>query len=121
MEKPINLYNDEGQLTDEMKALKQSLGERDGYTPPEDDWEGMNALTDELKKQGKKINWSQQLGNVDEENATVTHEKLPMKSSKPNWNEVIRTDELDDFEKSLGDYMNKNPKGRDDIPVTTRR
>lgn len=38
-----------------------------------------------------------------------------------NDNGKIEVDELDDFEKSLGEYMDKNPKGRDDIPVATRR
>ena len=31
------------------------------------------------------------------------------------------TDEMADFQKSLDDYASKNKKGRDDIPVTTRR
>lgn len=30
-------------------------------------------------------------------------------------------DDLDFYMKDLDDYMTKNPKGRDDIPVTTRR
>jgi hypothetical protein len=29
--------------------------------------------------------------------------------------------EMENFTNSLNDYMSKNPKGRDDIPVTTRR
>ena len=38
-----------------------------------------------------------------------------------NDNGKIETDELDSFTKDLEDYKDKNPKGRDDIPVTTRR
>ena len=38
-----------------------------------------------------------------------------------NDNGEIEVDEMADFQKSLDDYASKNPKGRDDIPVTTRR
>ena len=38
-----------------------------------------------------------------------------------NDNGKIEKDELADFQKSLDDYASKNKKGRDDIPVTTRR
>lgn len=38
-----------------------------------------------------------------------------------NDNGEIEVDELADFQKSLDDYASKNKKGRDDIPVTTRR
>ena len=36
-------------------------------------------------------------------------------------NGKIEKDEMADFQKSLEDYASKNKKGRDDIPVTTRR
>lgn len=38
-----------------------------------------------------------------------------------NDNGKIEVDEMADFQKSLDDYASKNKKGRDDIPVTTRR
>ena len=38
-----------------------------------------------------------------------------------NDNGKIEKDEMADFQKSLDDYVAKNKKGRDDIPVTTRR
>ena len=38
-----------------------------------------------------------------------------------NDNGEIEEDEMADFQKSLDDYASKNKKGRDDIPVTTRR
>ncbi len=38
-----------------------------------------------------------------------------------NDNGEIEKDEMADFQKSLDDYAAKNKKGRDDIPVTTRR
>lgn len=38
-----------------------------------------------------------------------------------NDNGKIEVDEMTDFQKSLDDYAAKNKKGRDDIPVTTRR
>lgn len=38
-----------------------------------------------------------------------------------NDNGKIEKDEMADFQKSLDDYAAKNKKGRDDIPVTTRR
>ncbi len=36
-------------------------------------------------------------------------------------NGEVEVDEMEDFQKSLDDYAAKNKKGRDDIPVTTRR
>ena len=38
-----------------------------------------------------------------------------------NGNGEIEVDEMADFQKSLDDYASKNKKGRDDIPVATRR
>ena len=38
-----------------------------------------------------------------------------------NDNGKTEKDEMTDFQKSLDDYAAKNKKGRDDIPVTTRR
>ena len=38
-----------------------------------------------------------------------------------NDNGKIEKDEMADFQKSLDDYAAKNKKGRDDIPVATRR
>jgi hypothetical protein len=38
-----------------------------------------------------------------------------------NDNGKVEVDEMADFQKSLDDYSAKNKKGRDDIPVTTRR
>lgn len=38
-----------------------------------------------------------------------------------NNNGEIEVDEMANFQKSLDDYASKNKKGRDDIPVTTRR
>ena len=38
-----------------------------------------------------------------------------------NNNGKIEKSEMENFTDSLNDYMNKNKKGRDDIPVTTRR
>ena len=38
-----------------------------------------------------------------------------------NGNGKVEVDEMADFQKSLDDYASKNKKGRDDIPVTTRR
>lgn len=84
----INLFDNQGKLTQEGQKLKEALGERDGYTPDPNDWEGMNELTKELNKQGIKINWDQQLGNVDEDKGTVDHTQMKKKSAKPNWNEV---------------------------------
>lgn len=47
-------------------------------------------------------------------------EKLKDKIDTNN-NGEIEVDEMADFQKSLDDYASKNKKGRDDIPVTTRR
>ena len=72
----------------------------------------------------KPADWNKPLFKVDEENATLlppTQQK-PKRFRKKDWNKVIGcVDENDVFQKSLDDYMTKNKKGRDDIPVTTRR
>ena len=44
-----------------------------------------------------------------------------LKKADTNDNGKIEVDEMADFQKSLDDYAAKNKKGRDDIPVTTRR
>ena len=44
-----------------------------------------------------------------------------LKKADTNDNGKIEVDEMADFQKSLDDYASKNKKGRDDIPVTTRR
>lgn len=44
-----------------------------------------------------------------------------LKKADTNDNGKIEKDEMADFQKSLDDYASKNKKGRDDIPVTTRR
>ena len=72
----------------------------------------------------KPVNWNEPLFKFDEKNATLLPptQKKPKRFRKKDWNKVIGyVDENDVFQKSLDDYMNKNPKGRDDIPVTTRR
>ena len=73
----------------------------------------------------KPVNWNEPLYEVDEENAVLKQpsRKKPKKFKKRNWNDVIGCvdEETGTFQKSLDDYMNKNPKGREDIPVTTRR
>ena len=47
--------------------------------------------------------------------------KRDLKKIDTNDNGEIEVDEMADFQKSLDDYASKNKKGRDDIPVTTRR
>ena len=73
----------------------------------------------------KPVNWNEPLYEVDEEKGELKPptQKKPKKFRKRNWNDVIGVvdEETGTFQKSLDDYMNKNPKGRDDIPVTTRR
>ena len=72
----------------------------------------------------KPVTWNEPLFKVDEENAALLPptQKKPKRFRKKDWNKVIGyVDENDVFQKSLDDYKNKNPKGRDDIPVTTRR
>ena len=46
---------------------------------------------------------------------------LTPKTLEEQIDEMPTTDEMADFQKSLDDYASKNKKGRDDIPVTTRR
>lgn len=51
------------------------------------------------------------------EKAVVTDENPLDKDD----NGKVEPDEMADFEKSLTDFMDKNPKGREDIPARTRR
>ena len=72
----------------------------------------------------KPVDWNKPLFKVDEENAALLPptQKKPKRFRKKDWNKGIGyVDENDVFQKSLDDYMTKNKKGRDDIPVTTRR
>ena len=91
--------------------------------------ERIDAIKDNFTPPGAKkkeaVDWNKPLFKVDEENAALLPptRKNPKRFRKKDWNKVIGcVDENDVFQKSLDDYMNKNPKGRDDIPtVTTRR
>lgn len=50
-------------------------------------------------------------------------ENVPGENYKryPSFMKKKADDELDEYLKDLDKYLSKNPKGRDDIPVTTRR
>lgn len=72
------------------------------------------ALTkDHIEKYGEDM--LKTLGASDEQIAEAK------KDIDTNGNGKIEEDEMADFQKSLDDYASKNKKGRDDIPVTTRR
>lgn len=85
----INLFDKSGKLTEEGQKLRAALGERDGYTPSPDEWQGLHELTEELGKQGITINWDQQMGTVDEKNAEIKHSEKKRKST--DWNQKLKT------------------------------
>lgn len=71
----------------------------------------------ELWKQTRE--WLDVNKEVDEGEEKKYQEELSKLDT--NDNGKIEVDEMADFQKSLDDYASKNKKGRDDIPVTTRR
>lgn len=97
---------------------------KDNFTPPgakigvDNEYieysEKPKALTkDHIEKYGEEM--LKKLGASDEQIAEAK------KEIDTNDNGKIEEDEMADFQKSLDDYAAKNKKGRDDIPVTTRR
>ena len=97
---------------------------KDNFTPPgakigvDNEYieysEKPKALTkDHIEKYGEEM--LKKLGASDEQIAEA------QKDIDTNDNGKIEVDEMADFQKSLDDYASKNKKGRDDIPVTTRR
>ena len=97
---------------------------KDNFTPPgakigvDNEYieysEKPKALTkDHIEKYGEEM--LKKLGASDEQIAEAK------KDIDTNDNGKIEVDEMADFQKSLDDYASKNKKGRDDIPVTTRR
>lgn len=97
---------------------------KDNFTPPgakigvDNEYieysEKPKALTkDHIEKYGEEM--LKKLGASDEQIAEAK------KDIDTNDNGEIEVDEMADFQKSLDDYAAKNKKGRDDIPVTTRR
>lgn len=71
----------------------------------------------ELWKQTRE--WLDVNKEIDEREEKKYQEELSKLDA--NNNGKIEKSEIDCFTDSLNDYMNKNKKGRDDIPVTTRR
>lgn len=97
---------------------------KDNFTPPgakigvDNEFveysEKPKALTkDHIEKYGEEM--LKTLGASDEQ---IEEAKKEIDTSD---NGEIEVDEMEDFQKSLDDYAAKNKKGRDDIPVATRR
>lgn len=85
------------------------------YTSPEE--LKLSEMSEEDLKQGIEDIKRGVTDYTDAEEPVVTgwiKDELAKRKSKPK-------DEMADFQKSLDDYVAKNKKGRDDIPVTTRR
>lgn len=78
---------------------------KDNFTPP--GAEDEDELYDQMESMG------------DLPSDMQLHKAL--KKADTNDNGEIEVDEMADFQKSLDDYAAKNKKGRDDIPVATRR
>lgn len=89
------------QMHDDVQSARKSLMNAKSYGTPED-----------------HAKWSKEY--YDQERADVLGRKNALQNIQ---NTVKNTgkSEMDSFTDSLNDYMDKNPKGRDDIPVTTRR
>ena len=81
------------------------------------DW--YEFVGDEEDVKPNNASWKSEYGEG-EENPYADIDKLIDKWDT-NGNGKIEVDEMADFQKSLDDYAAKNKKGRDDIPVTTRR
>lgn len=75
----------------------------------------------ELWKQTRE--WLDTNKEVEEREEKKFQEQLKKLKNQADTNDngKVEVDEMADFQKSLDDYATKNKKGRDDIPVTTRR
>ena len=110
---------------------------KDNFTPPgakigvDNEFveysEKPKAITkDHVEKYGEEM--LKKLGASDEQIAEAKKEDDPPKVEDVDTSAIDEKDsgksgedDLDLYMKDLNDYMSKNPKGRDDIPVTTRR
>ena len=84
---------------------------KDNFTPPGAKDEENEVDEDELYDQ------MESMGDLPSD--MQLHKDLKKVDTSDNGE--IEVDEMEDFQKSLDDYAAKNKKGRDDIPVTTRR
>jgi hypothetical protein len=108
------------------KLKKMPIEELVNYRDTADSW---GFVPEEEAENAKANNWTwRKLYNNDSpygndlEDAIDEWDKEDVKDEiDTNDNGKIEVDEMADFQKSLDDYASKNKKGRDDIPVTTRR
>ena len=121
---------------DERKSLLLSAL-ADKYGTKKDNKYAMNSLGELYEKvktsKPHSEEWYDAMNNYDEASKiyrTVIGDdgidyydaEIEKERMKPNTNEEKLEDmSIDTFTKELSDYKDKNPKGRDDIPVTTRR
>jgi hypothetical protein len=81
-----------------------------------------DAKEEYRKAWGDDIYKKRSASNFDvEENANNEVGEEVKENIDTNNNGKIEKSEMENFTDSLNDYMGKNKKGRDDIPVTTRR
>lgn len=99
--------SDDDTLGNEVVNDKSIDAIKDNFTPPSAKDEDEYELYDQMESMG------------DLPSDMQIHKAL--KKADTNDNGEIEVDEMADFQKSLDDYASKNKKGRDDIPVTTRR
>ena len=89
------------QMHDDVQKARKSLMNAKGYGSPEDHARWSKEYYDQELKDA-----------VDRRNSLFNIQKTIENTGKS---------EMENFTDSLNDYMSKNKKGRDDIPVTTRR
>jgi hypothetical protein len=113
-------FTDVQQNGENSKWVKDHAEEYYGRTPDPDEYireekEEPKEEESELSKASKKAIETGKPVGVGE------YLTLTPKTLEEQIDEMPTTDEMADFQKSLDDYASKNKKGRDDIPVTTRR
>lgn len=97
-----------------------------------EDWVGDIPFDEVAKRELSKIDTNDNTKDEDDDELYDQMESMgdlpsdmqiqrDLKADKRKKRFLLDKDEMADFQKSLDDYAAKNKKGRDDIPVTTRR
>ena len=100
--KPLN--NMSSFLDDRIKSAEKVIKETDD-TLKKQGWEGVDKELEKVKKEKELLAEGKKPSEVLE----IMKELYP------------KSEEQKAYEKELLSYLDKNPKGRDDIPCTTRR
>lgn len=136
----INDHNDiSRRVMEKTKGNPDNYGKKPGYEVVND--KNIDAIKDNFTPPGAKIGVDNEFVEYSEKPKALTKDHIEKYGEEmlktlgasdeqiaeakdeidTNDNGKIEEDEMADFQKSLDDYASKNKKGRDDIPVTTRR